>query len=229
MSSCTLGTPCNACVPGHCSLGSFTASWSGIWKITECAVPQFLCIHGGSGTSSLLDLTLFWLAELRRKGFFLLSWEQSELSLACCHNRVHLWDNALTCEERLVTRAGMRHLSQCGIVPSMLLFSVIHHLSTELSISWGGMQRKRMKGQAKIFSLLFGLLCCECCGLRFRVNSFLLNQTQNLRNHLLQPTGWVVLHWDSSSWGAAGMTTNNNTPWPSREDSSPTYWQPKCC
>lgn len=42
--------------------------------------------------------------------FFLLSGEQIELSLACCHNRVHRWDNALTCEERLVIRSDMRNV-----------------------------------------------------------------------------------------------------------------------
>lgn len=107
---CALGTPCYACVPGHCSLGT-SPSWSGIWKITEHAVPLFLGIYGGSDISSLPDVTLFWMAELRRKVSFLLSGEQSEFSLACCHNRVHLWDNALTCEERLVPRSSMRNVS----------------------------------------------------------------------------------------------------------------------
>lgn len=98
-------------------------------------------------------------------------------------------------------------MSQCGIDHPMLLFSMIQHPSVELSISWGGMQRKGVKGQAKIFWLLLGLPCCESYGLRFCVNPFLLNPAQNLRNYLSQPTSPVVLHWNSSSWGAAGMTT----------------------
>lgn len=83
------------------------------------------------------------------KGFFLFSGEQSELSLACCRNRVHLWDNALTREERLLTRH-----EKCLTVAlpiQCFCFSVIHHPNVELSISWGGVQRKGVKGQAKIF------------------------------------------------------------------------------
>lgn len=128
--------------------------------------------------------------------FFLLSGEQSELSLGCCRNRVHLWDNALTCEERLVTRSGMRNISLWHC-PSNA--SVFCYPSPQCGAFYQ-VQRQGVKGQAKIFWLLFGLPCCESCGPRFCINPFLLNPA-------LPATGQAVLHWDSSSWGAAGMIT----------------------
>lgn len=204
---CALGTPRYACVPGHCSLGLFTASWSGTWKITERAVPQFLCIHGGSGISSFLDLTLFWMEEMRRKLFFSIYQGNRVSSLLHAATAEFISEIMLWPVRRGWWPDQAWEMSQCGIVHPMLLYSVIYHPSVELAVSWGGVQREGVKGQAKIFWLLLGLPCCESCELRFCVNPVLLKPTQSVRNYLPQPASQVVLHWDSSSWGAAGMTT----------------------
>lgn len=150
------------------------------------------------------------------------------LSLACYHNRVHFWDNARTCEERLVTRSGMWNVSVCHC-PSNA--SVLCDPSPQLSNSWGGgAQRKGVKGQAKIFWLFFGLPCCESCGLRFHVNTFLLNPPRTWRAtcHSLPVKLFyigIALLEDHLEW----PQRNNKIPWPRRENRSPTCWEPKHC
>ena len=134
--------------PGSAPLAHSHHLEVGFGKITEPAVPQYLCIHGDCGISSLLDLTLFWMTVLKRKGF---PFHQGNTVSSLLHvATAEFISEIMLCPVRRgwCPDQARETLSQCGTVHPMLVFCVIHHPSMELSISWGGGGRgKRSRGR----------------------------------------------------------------------------------
>lgn len=193
-----------------------------MWKITEPAVQVGGWWH--------LVSPWFDIDSTEKEGVSLSSREYSELSLACCHSGVNLWDDALSCEERLVPKPGTWNIVSVWLYPSNAYVSCdpSSQCGAFYQLGKGGEERDQGTGEDYLTTILSSLLWIygilkECKSLtKPNTETGVLPATSNRSS--CSTLGHLFLR---HRWKEHKETTVRCDPAGERE--VPEYWEPKCC